>query len=361
MLRDFNYRGNSIGFLRCILASAVIWSHSFGLGGFGYDPVQRFSGGTENAGTLAVAAFFLLSGFLITRSYDTSGSTIAFLWHRFLRIFPGFWICLVVTAFILAPGAYLHEHSGLTGFLAAPQHPWTYLTSNSLLRIRQDGIGHLLDHNPYPFVFNSSLWTLYWEFLCYLCLAALGLAGVTRTRRFGMLAAACALFTLFAAPPLMMPFVRSVPDSMRIIELFLYFALGSCAFLYRESIPMRGQLAALCVVAIVAALPTRAFALILPPCISYLTLYAAMKWPIRNFDRRADLSYGLYIYAFPIQQMLALFGVAGLGRFAYFAGTYMLVVPVAAASWFLIEKPSLSLKHALDRLLKAGSLAEVTQ
>src|SRR5271165_7335160 len=100
MLRDFDYKNNSIGFLRFLFAGAVIWSHSFGLGGFGIDPVQRYSGGTETAGTLAVAGFFFLSGFLITRSYGTSGSIVAFMWHRFLRIFPGFWVCLAICAFV---------------------------------------------------------------------------------------------------------------------------------------------------------------------------------------------------------------------------------------------------------------------
>ena len=79
VLRDFNYKSNSIGFLRFLLASLVVWSHSPGLGGFGTDPIARFSGGFENGGTLAVAGFFFLSGFLITRSYGTSGSIVAFI------------------------------------------------------------------------------------------------------------------------------------------------------------------------------------------------------------------------------------------------------------------------------------------
>ena len=357
MLRDFNYRSNSIGFLRWALASTVIWSHSFGLGGFGIDPVQRFSGGTETAGTLAVAAFFLLSGFLITRSYDTSGSIVAFLWHRFLRIFPGFWVCLAVTAFALAPLASLYERGSLTGFLSLPDHPWNYFAKNALLQIHQAGIANLLARNPYPLIFNSSLWTLWWEFLGYLSIAVLGLVGITRTRRFGVLALAIALFTIFAAPPLMLAQVHSEPDAFRVVELLLYFALGSCAFLYREFIPMKGWVAGLCARAVGGALPTHAYALVTPLCLSYAILYVAMKWPIRGFDRRADLSYGLYIYAFPVQQMLALYGIDRLGPAPYFGITYVIVLLVAAASWFAIEKPCLSLKHSLDRVLSQAASA----
>ena len=348
MLSAFDYKNNSIGFLRFLLASAVIWSHSFPLGGFGLDPVQRFSGGTETAGTLAVAGFFFLSGFLITRSYETSGGLALFLWHRFLRIFPGFWACLAVTAFAFAPLAFALERGSLAGFSAAA-NPIGYVVNNALLQIRQANVGaSLLAKNPYPDAFNASLWTLQYEFLCYLGIGLLGALGVMRRGRFSILLIAVALFVVFAAPPLMVAQVRSEPIAFRVLELFLYFAIGSCAYLYRDYIPVNGVAAAVCAAAALAALPTHAYAAVLPVCLPYAIAYVAMRWPIRNFDRYADFSYGLYIYAFPVQQMLALAGASVAGQPINFVLAFGATLGLAVASWFLVEKPSLSRKHVFD-------------
>jgi peptidoglycan/LPS O-acetylase OafA/YrhL len=76
-----------------------------------------------------------------------------------------------------------------------------------------------------------------------------------------------------------------------------------------------------------------------------LTLFAAMHLPMRGFDRRVDVSYGLYIYAFPVQQLLVMYGVTRFGFGTYFFSALTITLALAAASWFTIEKPSLSLKH----------------
>ncbi len=104
----FNPRKNSLTFLRFFLANLVIFSHCYPLGGFGSESL--LGSNKESYGSLAVESFFILSGFLITRSYTTSSSIWRFLWHRFLRIFPGFWICLVVTVLIFAPIIYWSEN-----------------------------------------------------------------------------------------------------------------------------------------------------------------------------------------------------------------------------------------------------------
>jgi peptidoglycan/LPS O-acetylase OafA/YrhL len=355
-LRDFNYKNNSIGFLRFLLASLVVWSHSPGLGGFGVDPIARFSGGFENGGTLAVAGFFFLSGFLITRSYGTSGSIVAFMWHRFLRIFPGFWVCLAASALVFAPLAFAHQNASLAEFVSRA-NPLGYIVNNALLQIRQPTMGTLVAQNPYSVSFNAPLWTLFYEFLCYISIAMLGYVGVLRFRPFAVVVISVSLFVVFAAPPLLVKEINSVPPVFRIIEVILYFCLGACAFLYRELIPIRGWIAGLCAIAVALAMPTRAFGIVLPVCLSYVVIYAAMKWPIRSFDRRADLSYGIYIYAFAVGQMLVIFGLNRFGSAPYFVATYAITLALAAMSWFCIERPSLSLKHRLDR----GPMAKDTR
>ena len=89
--------GNAIGLLRLSLALLVVVHHTRVLGGFGSDPVLRFARGQADLGVFAVAGFFTISGFLVTRSAERS-STARYLWHRALRVFPAFWVCLLVIA-----------------------------------------------------------------------------------------------------------------------------------------------------------------------------------------------------------------------------------------------------------------------
>src|ERR1700730_3329908 len=91
----FNPDNNAFGFLRLTLAVFVIFSHSLALGGFGMDRLEVLTQGQYHIGLWSVAMFFVLSGFLVCRSASVSRSVARFLWHRFLRIFPGYWVCLV--------------------------------------------------------------------------------------------------------------------------------------------------------------------------------------------------------------------------------------------------------------------------
>ena len=123
-------RNNAVGFLRIVCALIVIYTHAYPLGGFGFDPITRAL--HDNLGALAVATFFFLSGFLVTRSYERMGAPVRFLWHRALRILPGFWTCLVVMVFGVGPLAWLIERGSLAGYLAYPvDRPLSYLGSDN--------------------------------------------------------------------------------------------------------------------------------------------------------------------------------------------------------------------------------------
>lgn len=352
-LADLDFRNNSIGFLRFFFAATVILSHAYGLGGFGFDALNRLNVNAPSIGLLAVGGFFVLSGFLITRSYETVSSPGRFLWHRFLRIFPAFWVCLAVTAFAFAPLAFFYAHGTIARFFNESPSPWTYVSANSVLAMRQWRIGSLLADVSYPFVFNSSLWTLEYEFTCYLCVAVLGIAGVIK--RAPAFIAGSALCLFFGYVLLLWRFGgHGMPLILAPLGLFVYFAAGSYAYLVRDRVPMRAWLAALCGAALIVTLPTRAFAFVAIPAICYLTLFAAVVLPVRGFDRRMDLSYGLYIYAFPVAQLLAMYGVAAHGLIAYTFSTFAIAVGLAGASWFFIEKPSLALKHKAFALRPAS-------
>jgi hypothetical protein len=141
----FDPTRNAFGLFRFALAALVIVSHCYPLGGFGRDPLEVVTAGRLSLGLFAVAMFFVLSGFLITRSASRT-SAVRFLWHRFLRIFPGYWVCLVVCAFILAPMiCQVRIHPCLSNFRSPTRFTTTVLgrqlrhaSSESLEHLRRD-------------------------------------------------------------------------------------------------------------------------------------------------------------------------------------------------------------------------------
>src|ERR1700682_2853054 len=193
----FNPRNNAFGFLRLTLAVLVIFSHSFSLGGFGTDPLVASTRGRYSIRLASVGMFFVLSGFLICRSAVTCSSVGRFLWHRFLRIFPGYWICLAVCACAFGPLIAFGELWTLTRVFSLPVNsPQALMIHNAglfhfrelsvpgIFNISPAGIGGLLLKNPVPEVLNGALWTLPYEFACYLGVALLALVRVLRRVRF---------------------------------------------------------------------------------------------------------------------------------------------------------------------------------
>ncbi len=187
----FSTRRNSLNFLRLVLALLVVFSHSITLGSFGSESLF----GKTTLGTLAVYGFFAISGYLIAGSASRNGVG-RYLWQRFLRIFPAFWICLIITAFVFGTIAWYHYNPvlsntcGIHCYLFQPNGPFGYVIHNAWLQINQPKISRTLPGGVWSFGWNGSLWTLEFEFLCYLLLAALSLFGLLKKRALVALIAA---------------------------------------------------------------------------------------------------------------------------------------------------------------------------
>lgn len=353
-LSSLDFRNNGIGFLRLFFAAAVVWSHAYYLGGFGDDPIGRITHGALTVGLLSVAGFFVLSGFLVTRSFERAAGLGTFFWHRCLRIFPGFLACLIVVAFGCAPLLYLGEHGTLAEFFTQKDSAYGFVVNNALLRLNQVSVAGPYLSLPFPAGINGSLWTLEYEFFCYLAVGLFGLVGILE-RKAGLVAAAFITFFAISAGLSAFRGMQPTPYGGEVLYLYVFFAGGASAYLFRDRIPMRWEVAVAAAAILAATLPTPMYGFFVPLCLSYLTFFAAMNLPFRSFDRRVDLSYGVYIYAFPLQQLLAMHRINDLGVSAYFFVAMALVVPVAATSWFLIERPSLSLKDYSLAMLGAGA------
>ncbi|WP_256790231.1 acyltransferase [Frankia sp. AvcI1] len=346
----FDPRRNSFGFLRIGLAMVVFVQHGLAAGGFASAPTAQY-----DPAVLAVDCFFAISGFLITRSRVQVRSTPRFLWHRFLRVLPGFWMCLVVVAMVVAPLGWLHEHRTLAGYFGSHPHgPFTYLIANSLLVMRFYDIAGTPRQVPIaevpggPVAWDGSLWTLFWEALCYLGIAALGAYGLLRRRRAvvgGLTVAVWVVWVLRWLVPGRLPALLAgdlVGASVRLGSLFL---AGALLFLYADRVPFSSRLALLAVALTAAGLlcPDGHTVISLP--LAYVCVWAALRLPLWKIAARNDLSYGTYIYSAPVQQLLAVYGLHRLGLVAYFLACLAATTLLALASWRLVERPALGLKN----------------
>jgi peptidoglycan/LPS O-acetylase OafA/YrhL len=159
-----------------MFALLVVVGHAARLGGYSWrrlihSPLQD----------IAVNGFFAISGYLITVSALRS-STVRYLWQRVLRIFPGYWVCLLVIAFGLGIVGWLHNHSTLYGYFGGSNGAVQYVIGNADLRIARYFINGSPNPVPYQGGRNGSIWTLKYEFYCYLVAGTLALVRPLRRR-----------------------------------------------------------------------------------------------------------------------------------------------------------------------------------
>lgn len=347
-------RDNNFNLLRCMAALMVIYAHSWGLSslGEGRDPLRQLLG--ASTGALAVNAFFIISGYLVTQSWGRQRSLLNFCRARVLRVLPGLFGVLLFT--LLAAG--LCWSSLTPGEFFRDGQTWKYFYKNLLMIKTQYDLPGVFVGNHYPEAVNGSLWTLRFEMKMYLALAVLGLLGFLsglRLRGFVVLFvlwyAGCTLSSLWLAEPLV--------DGV-MLKLSLCFFLGGVVALFGRRLPLIGW-----VLLPLAALMLLARGTLLYDLCSALFLAYALFWiayvprgVILGYNRVGDYSYGLYLYAFPIQQALVLYWPE-MAPMTIFGLASLLTLCCAIVSWHLIEKPALDwckrLNAASDRRLVAAT------
>lgn len=340
-----NHSANNFDFLRFLFAAIVIFSHSFALCGVGKsEPLSVLSGGQTYTAEIAVDGFFVISGFLITASWRRRPQWSEYLQKRVLRIYPGFLVVCLLCAFLVGP----------IGAVSPPAY-FQQFQIGSFLRhlvlLDKLTLPPTFSQNFAPNEVNGSLWTIKIEFEFYLITALLGTFGLFR-RRVLVLAFAAACLLLETAVSL--PFVSvTLPDTLTSHLRFLtYFLAGMACFLYRDKIAYNraGVAAAVVVLGIGAA--THAFGAVMALPVVYLLLAAAFSPTVRlhRFAQTQDISYGLYLYAWPIQQLLVQHFDGLHNPWSLFLTALPLTALAATLSWHLIEKPCLRFKpNSLSR------------
>jgi peptidoglycan/LPS O-acetylase OafA/YrhL len=340
-------RQNNFDALRFLGAVAVLVSHSFPIsyGSKGIQPLKEFSQGQVDLGGIAVAMFFIISGFLITKSFDQNSNAIHFLKARFLRIFPALIVVLTLTILTGALITTLPINDYLTDVTTIK-----YFLLGATLRYLGYHLPGVFEGNP-DSVVNGSLWTLYFEFIMYLGVL---LAGVSHTLKRGAIALAYAVAWV----------VSVFLSDHSLADLGVYFLGGAAFYLWRDRIPLSKTLAALSALGLVVTLRLGGFQAAAASVGVYLTLFWALSPAIRlpNFARWGDLSYGIYIFAWPVQQLVTMTLGSAVTWYWNIGLSLPIVLSLAFASWHLVENPALSLKNwrRPEALRSSGATTEAS-
>jgi peptidoglycan/LPS O-acetylase OafA/YrhL len=332
-------RHNNFDTLRLLAATAVIFSHSFLLatGQQETEPLMVLTGGQTILGVVGVFVFFVISGYLVTQSWERAPSLPRFAVKRALRIYPGLAACILVLAFGLGPivsslrlGDYLTSY-GTYDFLVA--NLLLHTDHNSLPGVWFTGreLGHILD---------GPLWSLPVEVAMYVMVAALGAARLLRVPVLAaLLGVGLLAIVLDASNWHDWDFTGSV------LWLLAFFVIGMLLQQLPRERALDGRIALLALGGLVASVPLHAFILLFPLCGGYLVIYLALnpRLPALPAARFGDLSYGLYIYGWPVEQTV-LYLRPGATWWELFLIAYPATAVVAFLSWHLVEKRALRLK-----------------
>lgn len=338
-----NGRDNNFDFIRFIAASLVIYSHAFPLSaGNDGEILKDITAGQWSFGSLSVAVFFVISGFLISQSYDRKNEPLNFIKARVLRIFPGLIVVILLSAFVLGP---IVTTLPIGEYFKNPV-TWQYLKSIFPFPLYWNLPG-CFENNFYSPSVNGSLWTIPFEIFFYGVVLLLGVSGLLSKKKMsligymGFVVLEVFKHQLFPVEGHIFGFPR-----YSFIELGLYYFAGMVFYAYRKDILLDKHYAMISFVMLYLNILLGQYTLPFSIFGSYLIMYIAFSKKIRlsNFSKYGDFSYGVYIYGFPIQQTVTHFYGGTMNPYVNMAISYPVTVLFAAASWYFVEKPCMKLK-----------------
>lgn len=333
-LSDFRGRDNNFNLIRMLAALLVIEAHACGSTGHKelLQPIFGIGGGD-----LGVDVFFVLSGYLIAKSW-TGKTWQEFAWARVMRIYPALWVSTFVSVLLVAA---FFSGGPAADFLRRPT-TISYLWRNATM------LPHFGQQTNLPgafssagYDFNVSLWTLPFELQMYMLLALVGTLAALRAPYVAAIALAG------AATVVTVHFFGIYSSQLDRGRFLYFFFLGALAFTLRERVVLSGWIAGtfvglIAVTWLITAPIWRetATALVLP----YLVLWCGYipRGPLRLWNRLGDYSYGTYIFAHPIQMGLYALGIA-VHWWSNMVLTIVIVLPLAALSWHNLEKRALAI------------------
>lgn len=334
---------NNFDLLRILFAWFVIVSHSYVLNGLGEsDPLGQFTSNYLILSFIGVKGFFVISGYLILQSLTRSKSVLDYLAKRILRIFPGLIVVLITTIIVVY---FIYPPTQLP-YLLNPDI-YKYFIGNVLLFTPHFYIPGVFEQLPSKAI-NGSLWTIEFEFLFYIVLLLLfPIKRNLKALRWTLLGL-MALFTIgnLFYPSELLSIKKPIPMDL-VFDLGIYFITGSFfACVNWKQWPFSKYLLIASVLLFIAMIAFKTDRAWLFTCLPFIILYIGeKKSKAANWihQKLGDPSYGIYLYAFPIQQLIVyyckpstfeLFLYASIGAFAF-----------GILSWRFVEKKALTLKR----------------
>jgi peptidoglycan/LPS O-acetylase OafA/YrhL len=335
--------GHTRGFdyLRLMLAVSVVAFHSFTTTHDLAADHDLWRSPMRALLRLFLPMFFALSGFLVAGSLFRSASLIEFALLRLLRIVPALLAEITLSAVILGP---LLSEFPLRRYLTDRQFFSYFLNVVGDVHFSLPG---MFLHNPRPRIVNGSLWTIPFEGLCYAALAALALSGVIRHRAVFagavvaiMVALTCWLIATGAV-------VWAPPGQLLVVA----FLAGIVLYLYRDVVPCDARLFLLACAATLYFLHSDKLVSLAVVPLAYATVFLGVINPKKTILLRGDYSYGLYLFAYPIQQGCVMLFPSLRNTLGCFLVALPLSFAYAIFSWHCVENPILRKKKAVIALL----------
>lgn len=340
-------RDNNFNLIRFLAAGSVVLAHSYVIvtGDRAASPLFYETG--HGLGYHAVNTFFSASGFLIAQSWLRTPSLAEFIAARFLRLWPALAICALLLVFVFGP-------------LLSQLPLSAYFASRDLYHFLPDVLSLLRTDVPLPGVttpvpsdigINAPLWTLKYEVICYITLATLGVLGLLATSRRALMTISLGMGMLMIAS--FFPLAHDPTHPLiHLVRFGLCFGFGVMAYLAADRIPL--SLWGVVTTFLLAALTKGSLLYEVAFCL--FTAYSALWFALvpstllRQFNRLGDYSYGIYIFAYPVQ-LLLFQRLPKLSPLELFAATVPITLTLSMASWHLIEKPCLSMRRQTAQVI----------
>lgn len=333
-------RSNNFNLIRLFLALLVLLAHAPEMidGNRGREIFTRIFHSDISSGTIAVSGFFILSGYLISKSWVENPKILPFLEKRILRIFPAFLAASLVCALIVGP---LGAASVSQYFIDLKWGDFMW----GAIGLQQPVIPAIFIGQPYPYV-NGAMWTIPIEFACYLSVLVLGIA-----RGFKPSLCLATMLTLLVISAVdSFGFYLSIVQRVS-LDLAGYFSVGCCFYVFRDRIHFSKNAALIlgCVV-FMGFYWFQGKQLIFSLAGAYVLFFLAFANipALQNFNNLPDVSYGVYLYGWPIQKLL-IWWLPGISPWIVFVASAILSIAAGWISWHVVEKRFLALKRQTTR------------
>lgn len=343
-------RKNNLDLLRLIAASLVIFGHSYHVVGKGIEPFLAWNG-RYFIGGFALYIFFFASGLLVTNSFMKNPDILHWVVSRVLRIVPAMAVCLVLSVLLLG---------GLTTIIPLDQYfsshqTWNYLFSNLIFWETKYYLPGVFASNLDQAV-NGPLWSIHLEVRLYICAGVL--MWVFRGQRREWLTAAIGAI---AALGILNPsWVFSLGVNETHITCSALFAMGAVCALWSDKVVISNVWLAVLGLACIKFAQTDSFVPVSFFFICYFVLCFAFFKPLTVLRLPGDYSYGLYIYGWPVQQLMVKYFPAWSPELNAVCSIFIALL-LAASSWYLIEKGALALKKPATTNIRRHLFAVATK